>query len=84
MGFVKSGVEQSVDNFTRFLDICEESKKKTDVVSVASKAPAVKRKNPLKESFLDFMRDEIIKEHTKDSTKRQKIVALTHSLAMVR
>lgn len=81
VGFVKSGVEQSADNFTRFLDMCDESKKKTDVVSVAPKAPAVKRKrgrpkNPLKESFLDFMRDEIIKEHTKDSTKRQKLVAL--------
>ena len=33
-------------------------------------------KNPLKESFLDFMRDEIIKERSKDSTKRQKFVAL--------
>ena len=81
VGFVKSGVEQSADNFTRFLDMCDESKKKTDVVSVAPKAPDVKRKrgrpkNPLKESFLDFMRDEIIKEHTKDSTKRQKLVAL--------
>ena len=81
VGFVKSGVKQSADNFTRFLDMCDESKKKTDVVSVAPKAPDVKRKrgrpkNPLKESFLDFMRDEIIKEHTKDSTKRQKLVAL--------
>lgn len=33
-------------------------------------------KNPLKESFLDFMRDEIIKERSKESTKRQKMVAL--------
>lgn len=43
------------------------------------KKPIIKvkqEKNPLKESFLDFMRDEIIKEHSKDSTKRQKMVAL--------
>lgn len=43
------------------------------------KKPIIKvkqEKNPLKESFLDFMRDEIIKERSKDSTKRQKMVAL--------
>ena len=34
------------------------------------------KKDPLKESFLDFMRDEIINERSKDSTKRQKMVAL--------
>lgn len=76
--FVKSGVEQSLDNLNRFLSIGQEAKK-SDVVSVKPDVPKRKRgrpKNPLKESFLDFMRDEIIKEHSKDSTKRQKMVAL--------
>lgn len=75
--FVKSGVEQSLDNLNRFLSIGQEPKK-TDVVSVKPEVPKRKRgrpKNPLKESFLDFMRDEIAKEHSKDSTKRQKLVA---------
>lgn len=41
------------------------------------KAPKEKKEvNYLNESFLDFMRDEIAKERTKDSTKRQKLVAL--------
>jgi site-specific recombinase XerD len=76
--FVKSGVEQSLDNLNRFLSIGQEAKK-SDVVSVKPDVPKRKRgrpKNPLKDSFLDFMRDEIIKEHSKDSTKRQKMVAL--------
>lgn len=77
--FVKSGVEQSLDNLNRFLSIGQEPKK-SDVVSVQPKCDTPKRKrgrpkNPLKESFLDFMRDEIAKEHSKDSTKRQKLVA---------
>ena len=68
--FVKSGVEQSLDNLNRFLSIGQEAKK-SDVVSVKPDVPKRKRgrpKNPLKDSFLDFMRDEIIKEHSKDST----------------
>ena len=68
--FVKSGVEQSLDNLNRFLSIGQEAKK-SYVVSVKPDVPKRKRgrpKNPLKESFLDFMRDEIIKEHSKDST----------------
>ena len=76
--FVKSGVEQSLDNLNRFLSIGQEAKK-SDVVSVKPDVPKRKRgrpKNPLKESFLDFMRDEIIKERSKESTKRQKMVAL--------
>lgn len=41
------------------------------------KAPKEEKEvNYLNESFLDFMRDEIAKERTKDSTKRQKLVAL--------
>ena len=72
--FVKSGVEQSLDNLNRFLSIGQEAKK-SDVVSVKPDVPKRKRgrpKNPLKESFLDFMRDEIIKEHSKDSTLDDK------------
>ena len=45
--------------------------KKSDVVSVKPDVPKRKRgrpKNQLKDSFLDFMRDEIIQEHSKDST----------------
>ena len=37
---------------------------------------AEKKGISLQESFLDFMRDEIIKERTKETTKRQKLVAL--------
>lgn len=72
--FVKSGVEQSLDNLNRFLSIGQEAKK-SDVVSVKPDVPKRKRgrpKNPLKDSFLDFMRDEIIKEHSKDSTLDDK------------
>ena len=67
---VKSGVEQSLDNLNRFLSIGQEAKK-SDVVSVKPDVPKRKRgrpKNPLKDSFLDFMRDEIIKERSKEST----------------
>jgi len=73
--FVKLGVEQTLDNLNRYLSIGQESKK-NDVVSVQPKRKRGRPKNPLKESFLEFMRDEIINEHTKDSTKRQKLVAL--------
>ena len=76
--FVKSSVEQSLDNLNRFLSIGQEAKK-SDVVSVKPDAPKRKRGRPmnsLKDSFLDFMCDEIIKERSKESTKRQKMVAL--------
>ena len=45
--------------------------KKSDVVSVKPDVPKRKRgrpMNPLKDSFLDFMCDEIIKERSKEST----------------
>ena len=75
--FVKSGVEQSLNNLNRFLSIGQEAKK-SDVVSVKSDVPKRKRgrpKNPLKDSFLDFMRDEIIKEHSKEIQKEPFSIA---------
>ena len=61
----------------RFLSIGQEAKK-SDVVSVKSDVPKRKRgrpKNPLKDSFLDFMRDEIIKEHSKEIQKEPFSIA---------
>lgn len=75
--FVNSGVAQTLDNLNRFLSIGQE-KKQTDVVSVMPEKPKKQRGRPKKkekESFLDFMRDEIINERIKESTRKQKLVA---------
>lgn len=78
--FVNSGKQMTLDNLNAFLGIEVKPKKETDVISVVPQDMPKKKpgrpKNPLKESFLDFMRDEIAKERSKDSTKRQKLVAL--------
>ena len=68
------GEEMTLENLNRHLGI----ERKTPTPKSNDESPTkVKRKNsnPLKESFLDFMRDEIIKERIKESTRKQKLVA---------
>lgn len=66
------GEDMTMENLNKHLGI----ETKPRVPKVEKPVKVEKKKNPLKESFLDFMRDEIAKERTKDSTKRQKLVAL--------
>ena len=66
------GEDMTMENLNKHLGI--ETKVRTPKSN--SEKAEKNAKNPLKESFLDFMRDEIIKERSKDSTKRQKFVAL--------
>lgn len=66
------GEDMTMENLNKHLGL--ETKKREPKKEKSVKVE--RKKNPLKESFLDFMRDEIIKEHSKDSTKRQKMVAL--------
>ena len=66
------GEPMTLENLNVHLGIENKPKPK----SSSSKQPKEKKaKNPLKESFLDFMRDEIVKERSKESTKKQKMVA---------
>ena len=66
------GEDMTMENLNKHLGIETKVRTPKSKEEKAEKKP----KNPLKESFLDFMRDEIIKERSKDSTKRQKFVAL--------
>lgn len=60
------GEEMTLENLNKHLGI--ETKPK---VVKSEEVP-----NQLNESFLDFMRDEILKDKTRETTKRQKFVAL--------
>ena len=66
------GEDMTMENLNKHLGIETKVRTPKSKEEKAEKKP----KNPLKESFLDFMRDEIIKERSKESTKRQKMVAL--------
>lgn len=59
------GEEMTLENLNRHLG-----------VDTASKKEKKSKEDQLKESFLDFMRDIIAKQKSKEGTKRQKLVAL--------
>lgn len=59
------GEEMTLENLNRHLG-----------VDTASKKEKKSKEDQLKESFLDFMRDVIAKQKSKEGTKRQKLVAL--------
>ena len=58
------GEEMTLENLNRHLGI-----------DTATKKEKKSKEDQLQESFLDFMRDEIIKERIKESTRKQKLVA---------
>lgn len=59
------GEEMTLENLNRHLGI-----------DTATKKEKKSKEDQLKESFLDFMRDVIAKQKSKEGTKRQKLVAL--------
>ena len=77
VSFIEQGTEPTLENLNSFLGIGIKCKKDTDVISVKPKEikKVGRPKNPMKESFIDFIRDQLATEGTRDSTKRQKLVA---------
>lgn len=77
VSFVESGIEQSLENLNSFLALGVEQKKGTKTSPTASKQKKKvgRPKNPQKESFIDYLRDEIATDNNRESTKRQKLVA---------
>lgn len=68
------GEEMSVINLNKHLGIEGKAYKRKELTP--EEEAKKKEKEKQKVSFLDFMRDEIVKERCKESTKKQKLVTL--------